>query len=160
MAETARGLTKAEIDDLLRRPIVSRLATVQPDGSPYVVPIWHYWDGEALWIIPRGRSAFVEHIRQEPRVFFSCAVDGDGNERVSIAGTAEIVEGPAKLAGRMMEIASEMGSRYVGPPGLEYIDRTANRPRYLVRIDPVKITSWKGGEWHPRYLSERASDRP
>ena len=152
MAETARGLTKAEIDDLLRRPIVSRLATVQPDGSPYVVPIWHYWDGEALWIIPRGRSAFVEHIRQEPRVFFSCAVDGDGNERVSIAGTAEIVEGPSKLAGRMMEIASEMGSRYVGPPGLEYIDRTANRPRYLVRIDSGEDNVVEGWRVAPAVL--------
>ena len=153
MAETARGLTSAEIDDLLRRPIVSRLATVQPDGAPYLVPIWHYWDGEALWIIPRARSAFVEHIRREPRVFLSCAVDGDGNARVSVAGTAEIVEGPSKMSGRMLEVAREMGLRYVGQPGLEYIERTLDRPRYLVRIDPVKIMSWKGGEWHPRYIS-------
>ena len=151
--ESARGLTTTEIDDLLARPLVSRLATVQPDGAPYVVPIWHYWDGEALWIIPRGRSAFVEHIRNEPRVFFSCADDETGHARVSIAGTAEIVEGPSKMAGRMLEIAREMGGRYVGPPGLEYIERTIDRPRYLVRIDPVKIMSWKGAEWHPRYIS-------
>ena len=154
MTESARGLTSAEIDDLLRRPIVSRLATVQPDGAPYVVPIWHYWDGAALWIIPRGRSAFVEHIRREPRVFISCADDETGHARVGIAGTAHIVEGPSKMTGRMLEIAREMGGRYVGQPGLEYIARTVDRPRYLVRIDPVKIMSWKGAEWHPRYLSQ------
>ena len=155
MADSSRGLTTEEVDELLGRPIVSRLATVQPDGAPYVVPIWHYWDGSALWIIPRGRSAFVEHIRREPRVHLSCADDEADHARVSIAGTAKIVEGPSKMTGRMLEIAREMGLRYVGQPGLEYIEHTIDRPRYLVRIDPVKITSWKGGEWHPRYISEQ-----
>ena len=154
MTDSARGLTPAEIDDLLARPIVSRLATVQPDGAPYVVPIWHFWDGAALWVIPRARSAFVEHIRHEPRVLLSCADDGPGHARVSIAGTAHIVDGPSKMTGRALEIAHEMGSRYLGPVGAEYIGHTLDRPRYLVRIDPVKITSWQGGEWHPRYISQ------
>jgi hypothetical protein len=26
------------------------------------------------------------------------------------------------------------------------------RPRYLVRVQPEKITSWEGVEWHPKYL--------
>ena len=154
MADSARGLTAAEIDGLLGKPIVSRLATVQPDGAPYVVPIWHFWDGAALWVIPRARSAFVEHIRHEPRVFLSCADDGSGHARVSIAGTAHIVDGPSKMTGRALEIAREMGSRYLGPVGAKYIGLTLDRPRYLVRIDPVKITSWQGGEWHPRYISQ------
>ena len=58
------------------------------------------------------------------------------------------------MAGRALEIAREMGNRYLGPVGAEYIGHTLDRPRYLVRIDPVKITSWQGGEWHPRYYSE------
>jgi PPOX class probable F420-dependent enzyme len=151
---SSRGLTAAEIDDLLGRPITSRLATVRPDGAPYVVPIWHFWDGAALWVIPRERSSFVEHIRREPRVFLSCADDGPGHARVSIEGTAHIADGPSKLAGRALEIAREMGSRYLGPVGVEYIGHTIDRPRYLIRIDPVKVTSWQGGEWHPRYFSQ------
>ena len=155
MADSARGLTAAEIDDLLGKAIVSRLATVQPDGAPYVVPIWHFWDGAALWVIPRARSAFVKHIQSMSRVCsYRARTTDPGHARVSIAGTAHIVDGPSKMTGRALEIAREMGNRYLGPVGAKYIGHTLDRPRYLVRIDPVKITSWQGGEWHPRYISQ------
>ncbi len=150
----ARGLTKEEIGELLAGPITARLATVTPEGAPYVVPIWQYWDGEAMWMIPRERSAFVEHIRQEPRVCVSCADEGPGHARVTIQGTAQIVEGPAKMTGRMLDIANDMVRRYMGPGGLKYLGNTADRPRYLIKIDPTRLTSWRGGEWHPRYFSE------
>ena len=52
-------LTKTQIDALLAGPINARLATVQPDGAPYVVPVWQYWDGTSMYIIPREKSRFV-----------------------------------------------------------------------------------------------------
>ena len=53
-------LTKEQIQNLLSTPIIARLATVKPDGSPYLVPVWEYWDGEAMFIIPRAKSKFVK----------------------------------------------------------------------------------------------------
>jgi hypothetical protein len=40
------------------------LATVRPDGAPYIVPLWYHWDGNRFWIIARRKSAFVEHLRK------------------------------------------------------------------------------------------------
>ncbi len=151
----SRGLTAKEIDALLAKPIVARLATVSPDGSPYVVPVWQQWDGKAMWIIPRERSAFVEHVRLEPRVCVSCADDGPGHSRVTIQGEAQIVEGPVGMSGKMLEIANEMARRHLGPDGPAYLAHTADRPRYLLKINPERITSWRGGEWHPRYFSPK-----
>jgi len=153
VATKARGLTKDEMDRFLATPVVARLATVKPDGSPYVVPVWQQWDGESMWIIPRARSSFVGHIGHEPRVCVSCADDGSGHRRVLIEGVAEIVEGPVGMVGRMLEIAKEMAVRYMGPEGPSYLGATADRPRYLVRVRPVRVTSWQGGEWHPRYVA-------
>ena len=153
----ARKLTKAELDEFLSTPVIARLATTRPDGSPYVVPIWQQWDGEHMWVIPRERSAFVPNIQQEPRVCVSCADDvNQDHRRVTIEGTAEIVEGPVPLVGRTKKIADEMVARYMGPTGAAYAQKTANRLRYLVRITPTRITSWQGSEWHPRYFDTTA----
>ncbi|MBM3956907.1 MAG: pyridoxamine 5'-phosphate oxidase family protein [Gemmatimonadetes bacterium] len=152
MSVQARGLTSEEIDRFLSGPVTARLGTVKPDGAPYVVPVWQQWDGESMWIIPRERSSFVEHIRHEPRVCLSCADDGPGHRRVLIEGVAEIVEGPARMSGRMLEIARDMAVRYMGPEGPRYLSATAERPRYLVRVRVTGMRSWQGGEWHPRYV--------
>ena len=145
------GLTSEQVSDLLATPVIARLATVKPDGAPYIVPVWQYWDGEGMYVIPREKSSYVEHIEAEPRVAVSCADHADPDyPRLLIEGTAEIVEGPVMLAGRMLEIAREMVLRYSGEPGLEYLQSTIDKPRYLVRITPTKITTWRKG-WHPRY---------
>ena len=144
-------LTPDQVDALLATPIIARLATVKPDGSPYVVPVWQHWDGEAMYIVPRARSRFVEYLRQEPRVAVSCADDVSADHsRVLIEGTAEILDGPALMAGRMLEIAREMAERYGGDGGLRYLDATMDKPRYLVRVTPTTMTTWSGG-WHARY---------
>ena len=155
---SGRGLTKREIDEFLNGSVISRLATVKPDGAPYVVPVWHYWDGAAMWVIPRERSSFVENLRQEPRVCVSTADDVDPRHtRVVIEGSVEVVEGPVKMQGRMLEIANDMARRYMGPHGPKYLGRTADRPRYLLKITPEKITSWQGNEWHLRYFSSQVT---
>lgn len=145
-------LSRREIDDLLARPIIARIATVRPDGAPHVAPVWQQWDGEAMWVIPRSRSSWFENLAQEPRVCISCADDIEPeHSRVTIEGIAEVVEGPVGLVGRVKEIADEMAVRYMGPDGPVYAAKTADRLRYLVKVTPTKITSWRG-EWHPRYI--------
>lgn len=145
-------LTSQEINELLAQPIIARIATVKPDGAPHVAPVWQQWDGEAMWVIPRSRSSWFENLRQEPRVCVSCADDNDSEHaRVTIEGIAEIVEGPVGLVGRVKEIADEMAVRYMGPDGPMYAAKTADRLRYLIKVTPTKITSWRG-EWHPRYI--------
>ena len=144
-------LTPKEVNGLLATAVIARLAVVKPGGSPYVVPVWQHWDGHSMYIVPRGRSRFVEYLQSEPRVAVSCADDVSSEHmRVLIEGPAEIVEGPVLMAGQVLQIAREMAERYGGQRGLEYLDGTMDKPRYLVRVTPTQITSWKGS-WHPRY---------
>ena len=145
------SLTPEQVDALLARPIVARLATVKLDGAPYVVPVWQYWDGEAMYVIARAKSRFVEHMKREPRVAVSCADDAEESHgRLLIEGKAEIVDGPALMSGVTLQIAREMAERYGGEAGLKYLEGTMDMPRYLLRIRPAKLTTWVG-KWHPRY---------
>ena len=146
-----RGLTKEEIAQFLSGPIVARIATVKEDGAPYIAPIWQYYDGEVMWVIPRERSVFVKHIRRSPRVAVSCAYDTAPWTRVLIQGRAEIVEGPKPVEGLIAEIGEQMAVRYLGEHGAEYASITWDRPRYLIKIIPEKITSWTGSEWADKY---------
>ena len=147
-----RNLTADEIAEFLAGPVVARIASVQADGAPYITPVWQEWDGEKLYFIPREKSVIVQHIVREPRVAVSCALDDAPNTRLLILGVAEIVEGPAVLAGETLAIAERMSIRYLGERGHDYLTPTQNRPRYLVVVRPTKITSWEGVEWHPKYL--------
>jgi hypothetical protein len=146
-----RGLTKEEIFEFLSGPIVARIATVKEDGAPYIAPIWQYYDGEVMWVIPRERSVFVKHIRRNPRVAVSCAYDTAPWTRILIQGKAEIVEGPKPVEGLIAEIGKQMTVRYLGEHGAEYASLTWDRPRYLIKIIPEKITSWTGSEWANKY---------
>lgn len=144
-------LSKQEIDDLLAGPIIARLATVTPEGTPYIAPVWQTWDGETMQIIPRERARFMAHIRANSAVAVSCADDiNAAHARVLLEGHATVVEGPVPMRGEMLAIAEEMALRYGGEEGLRYLAGTQDKPRYWLRIVPATVTSWQGS-WHPRY---------
>lgn len=152
---TASGaLSARELDLLLRRPLLARLATIGSDGFPSIAPVWHEWDGASLWLVLRAASRLVEDIRRDERVGISIVDDGDSDRRVQIRGRATIVEGPGPLQGRALEITRRMAERYEGPSGLEYVQRSAGWPRVLVRVDPVQLVTWGSPDWHDRYMPD------
>jgi hypothetical protein len=76
------------------------------------------------------------------------------HSRVLFQGLAEILEGPVapSRSPRLHALVVKMVAKYIGPEGADYAARTADRPRYLIRIVPRRMTTWTGREWHPRYL--------
>jgi nitroimidazol reductase NimA-like FMN-containing flavoprotein (pyridoxamine 5'-phosphate oxidase superfamily) len=149
-----RALTAAEITTFLAGPIVARVATIDEDGLPYITPVWEEWDGAAMWIIPREKAAWVQHIIQHPNVAISCALDSEPYTRLLMRGTAQVAFGPAPMAGQCLEIANRMARRYLGEHGPEYLVPTLDRPRYLVKFTPTKTTTWEGVEWAQKYLAK------
>jgi len=157
---TARGsgrLTRPALDTLLRRPLLARLATVDPGGYPAIVPVWIEWDGSAAWIVARAGAGYVADVRRDPRVCLSVVADDDPDLRAQLFGRAEVVVDAAPLAGRTLEIARRMARRYEGKPGLAYIERSRDWPRVLLRVVPSRIVSWGSADWHARYLPDRAA---
>ena len=114
-------LTPAEIREFLAEPVVARIATIDEDGVPYVTPVWQEWDGEAFWIVPRERSAWVAHIKKNPNVGISCAQDSGTYKRVTAQGKAQIVFGPAPMQGQCLDVANRMALRFLGEHGPEYL---------------------------------------
>jgi hypothetical protein len=153
-------MNEAERDELLGRPILARLATVDAAGFPSVVPVWFEWRDGALWIVARARAGYVADLVARPRVGLSIVDDRDPDRRIQVRGQASVVGPAGPLTGRTLDLARRLAERHEGAAGLAYVERSREWPRVLVRIDPVSVRSWASGGWHPRYReADQEEDR-
>src|SRR2546425_1321936 len=141
------GLSHRETAEFMAVPWNGRLATLTPERTPHITPVWYEYNpaDRTIDIVARARSAFVRHIQVDPHVAFHIADDVHlSHTRVLVQGTAEILEGPIAphLSPRIKALVARMVARYMGPSGAEYAARTDDRPRYLIRITPRKVTTW------------------
>ncbi len=136
-------LSLTELTLFLELPHAARLACLDAAGRPYIVPVWHEWDGERFWVIASERARWVDHIRQRPSVALS--IDETGTTtRVLCQGTARCVEGPV-ADGAFMPIALRMAARYLGEDSVPVYQRnTDGLRRWLFAIDVDTLVSWRG----------------
>lgn len=143
------SLDDPEFAKFLAEAQIARLACLDDDGWPYVVPCWQEWDGHGWWVIPRERSAWAGFLAQDPRC--AVTVDEAGEQRKVVAQCrAEIVERP-NVGGRWVAIAERMATRYLGENGPRYLEPTLDKPRWLFYLHPERLRTWQGQEWARRY---------
>jgi PPOX class probable F420-dependent enzyme len=158
------GLTREQMNQFLAGNSLARLATLKPDGAPYVIPVWYQWDGEALWFVGRERSAWCRYIDNDPRV--AVVIDSEHSDpdesgksveipKVVMEGLAEVVETP-NVGGQWIQVAEEMSYRYLGPNGPTYLTSTIQQPRWLIKMTPNRIKTWKGVGWARKYWVDAA----
>jgi nitroimidazol reductase NimA-like FMN-containing flavoprotein (pyridoxamine 5'-phosphate oxidase superfamily) len=158
------SLSKKEIDEFLSRPLLAKIATLLEDGSPYVNPVWFLWEDSALLL--GGRKGFggvsakwVENLERDARVAILIDTEEYPYTRVLMTGTAEIQDPPPS---NWQETDTRLTVKYVGEEeARRYTSTLPTLPGARIRIRPEKISSWRGSEWHPRYLKpkhEKKSD--
>ncbi|MGB4137110.1 MAG: pyridoxamine 5'-phosphate oxidase family protein [Microbacterium sp.] len=143
------ALESEELATFLGEGLIARLACLDENGWPYIVPCWHEWDGEAFWVVARKRSRWAEYLAANERA--AITVDEDERQRKVVAQVrATVVEQP-NLGGAWVPIAERMSVRYLGPNGPKYLEPTLDKPRWLIRLDPISMQTWQGVEWAERY---------
>lgn len=65
------------------------LATVRPNQTPHLVPIWFVWANDKAYICTAAGSVKAKNIAQNPNVVFALE---NGDDPVLIEGTAQIIE--------------------------------------------------------------------
>ena len=142
-------LTEAELLEFLAGNHLCRLAVLDSDGWPYIVPVWFQYQDGGYYIIPRERSVWADYMAQDPRV--SLVIDETGRQRkVMVRGEAQLIEEP-NIGGKWVEIAREMSYRYLGPNGPTNLEPTLSEPRWLFFVKPIKTSTWQGVDWARRY---------
>src|SRR6476646_8969595 len=69
------------------------VSTVRPDGTPHLVPIWFWWDGEAMLVFSKPDAQKVRNLRANPSVMLAL---GDAEQDFDIG----LIEGRAELLDR------------------------------------------------------------
>ena len=139
-----------------------RLATIDEDGYPRVVPIWFIRQGDEILFTPRGPSVFLANIRRDPRVGLSIDEDPLPYRKVTVQGDARIVHDVGN-DDEWRDLYRSIAKRYVPAEAADaYVDDTIDQPRALIGVPLAgasRTTTWRmpigdedgTGIWHRRY---------
>jgi PPOX class probable F420-dependent enzyme len=113
-----------ELKNLLDTPVFVNIATIQPDGSPQVSPVWVTRDGDDVLI-----STTVD-----PRVTVVVQPADNPYAYAEIRGQAELTTEGGQ------ELIDELSLKYTGKPYAEFNPNSGqDDPRVVVRITPRKV---------------------
>jgi PPOX class probable F420-dependent enzyme len=84
----------AHIDQRLRDALIIWLCTVRADGRPHSAAVWFLWDGSDVLIFSQPNQK-VRNLRQNPHVTLAVDDTRNGDDAVTIEGTAELLDDPA-----------------------------------------------------------------
>jgi PPOX class probable F420-dependent enzyme len=122
--------------DLFDQETVAHVATVMPDGTPHVVPVWVDYDGE--YVLIAGWEGHQRHrnIEETPKVSLSIVDRNNVYRALIIRG--DVVETTHEGA---MEMLDEQARRYWNVDKYPF-ERT--KPRLLVKIAPTHVVTHPG----------------
>jgi PPOX class probable F420-dependent enzyme len=119
--------------DLFGKKAFANLATLMPDGSPQVTPVWVDFDGARIIVnSARGRQK-DRNIKRNPAVALAVSDPGNPYRYLEVRGrVVEIVEEGAS------EHIDKMAKKYLGVD--KYPNRAPGEVRVLYRIEPLHVT--------------------
>lgn len=121
---------------LIRAKNFGFLATLNPDGSPQVTPVWIDTDGEFLLVNTAIGRVKERNTRQDPRVAISIAEQKDPYNWITINGkVTEWIEGT-----RAEDHIDKLAKKYTG--AMKFTKNSAKERRIIFKIKPTRILSW------------------
>lgn len=120
--------------DMFQRPIFASIATLMPDGSPHLTPIWiDYDDGHLLFTVIKGHVK-DRNLAARPQVAITLFDPENPYRYIMIQGiVVEITEEDA------YEHSQKMAKKYLGDDG-EYVYKQGEKP-HLFKVIPNKVST-------------------
>lgn len=137
----ATAATAARVRRFLEAEPVVWLSTVRPTGEPHLVPIWFWWDGEALLVFSKPHAQKVRNLRARPQVMLALGDADDDFDVGMVEGFAELLDTPVSeigLDGHLTKYGDRMAAI-----GLTPGDFAATYSQ-AIRIRPVRFLPWHG----------------
>ena len=157
-------LTHDEMSTFLdERGHLARIATVDTDGLPRVLPLWFIMDGRQLLFTPRSPSIIWKNIVRDPRIGVCIDEESAPWRKVTVQGVVKVVHEPGE-DDRWRETYRRIAKRYVADDAADgYVDGTDDQPRALCAVDldapTTRLVTWRmpvagedpRGIWAKRY---------
>ncbi|MFG2892130.1 PPOX class F420-dependent oxidoreductase [Streptomyces sp. NPDC048248] len=123
-----------DLKKLLDTPVFVSVATIQPDGSPQVSPVWVKRDGDDLLISTTVGRRKEANIRRDPRVSVVIQPFDAPYTYAEIRGSATLTTEGGQ------ELIDELARKYTGKDYAEFNPSAGqDAARVVVRITPRKV---------------------
>lgn len=138
MARLDISLSPEELDGFLGAERTVRVATVDTDGEPHVIPLWFVWVGGAMYVNTTRGNLSVRNAEQTGR---AAATVDDGETYDDLRGV--VLHGRMGAApeddAAMPSVLEAFSAKYYGgnPPPF-----TLWRNRFFLKLEPDRISSW------------------
>lgn len=120
--------------DLTHKKAFAQLATLMPDGSPHVSPVWFEYDGTHILVNSAKGRVKDRNIRRDPRVGIDILDPDNPYRHLSIRG--RVVDITEKGADEQVD---KLAKKYLGQD--KYPFRSADEVRVLYKIEPERTYS-------------------
>jgi len=115
--------------DLTQKKAFAQLATLMPDGSPHVAPVWFEYDGKHIVINTAKGRVKDRNMRRDPRVGIDVMDPDNPYRHLSIRGRVlDVTEKGAD------EHIDKLTKKYIGQDKYPY--RGQGEVRVIYRIEP------------------------
>jgi len=132
------GQMREAVKKLFQEANIGHLATVMPDGSPQVTPMWVDFDGEHILVNTAEGRQKPRNIRRDPRVAISITREGSPYAY-------------AQVRGRVVEVTREGAEEHIDRLAKKYLGRDRypwRQPgelRIILKIAPEHVSSMGAG---------------
>lgn len=112
----------------------AHLATLMPDGSPHVTPVWIDHEGDVILVNTAAGRVKQRNVAKDHRVAISIANQENPYEKILIHGRviAQTFEGADAHI-------DKLAKKYTGAP--KYQRSRPNEKRIIIKIEPLKLVS-------------------
>ncbi|RCK74957.1 MAG: hypothetical protein ANABAC_1674 [Anaerolineae bacterium] len=133
-------LSRQDIDQFLQVPLVARLACLNREGRPHVVPVWQMWDGKAFYVAAWEGSQWADYLQENPSVSLTIDEPWTPLRRVVARGEAVQLQ-EADYPGGTQALVARLRQRYLGE---SLSKRVKGRAWQAFRIHPTTLRGWRG----------------
>jgi PPOX class probable F420-dependent enzyme len=117
--------------DLFQKKAFAQLATVMPDGSPQISPVWFEYEGDHIVINSAKGRVKDQNMRRDPRVGIDIMDPDNPYRHLSIRGrVVDITENGADAH------IDKLTKKYIGQDTYPY--RSAGEVRVIYKIQPER----------------------
>ena len=139
--DTHTSLAASRIQGFLAEEPIVWLSTVRPNGAPHVVPIWFWWDGEAVLVFSKPDAQKVRNLRERPAVMLALGEAENDFDIGMIEGEATLLDVPTGAvlpAAHLDKYRDQMAAIGLDP------DTYATTYSQAIRIVPNRYLGWHG----------------
>ena len=122
------------VKEILQEPNFAHLATLMPDGSPQVTPVWVDLDGDRILVNTSEGRAKPRNVRRDPRVAISIFKQDNPYSAAFIRGrVVEVTHAGAE------ELIDKLAKKYIGEDRFPW--REPGERRVTLVIEPEHVGS-------------------